>query len=195
MIPAVLDYLIEQGKEPDVLLFQESTISQDKAISKWGLSCNYQQQKEGIESHIRQGIDTILGVSDMKSLSEQMHLLMPEGETNKEDALAEADIQAGFKGIIVSDSRDRRLIRSDIASRAFARKLEVPHNGTKIEVIVVSFHSVYKVTDDEKRRYIKLFFNLMCRLAILHECLVLIGGDFNLPVGDWKQDIEEEFQG
>ena len=50
-------------------------------------------------------------------------------------------------------------MRSDIPDRAFARKLKVSQNGTKITVIVVSFHSVYKT---KKERYIKLFFNLMC---------------------------------
>ena len=34
----------------------------------------------------------------------------------------------------------------------------------------------------------------MCRLAHVHKCPVLIGGDFNLPVGDWKWDIEQAFK-
>ena len=34
----------------------------------------------------------------------------------------------------------------------------------------------------------------MCRLAQVHECLVLVGGDFNLNMGDWKRDIERVFE-
>ena len=197
LIPTVLKYLTDQlGKKPDVLLLQESTIVERNAKSTWGLSNNYQQQLE--RSHIYQGIDTTLGVKEMDSLSKQIDKLVPEGRTDREDALKKADKDAGFPDdIIVDDLSDRRLMRSNIPSRAFARKLEVPvhvsEKETKITLITVSFHSAYK--EEEKKRYIRLFFNLMCRLAHVHKCAVLIGGDFNLPVGDWNQDIESAFKG
>ena len=191
LIPAVLKDLAKQlGKKPDVLLLQESTIVESSAKSIWELSEHYRQQFE--RSQLYQGIDMTLGEKEMDSLSKQIDKLVPEGTTDHKDALKRADKDAGFSDdIIVDDDKDRRLMRSDIPPRAFARKLEVSQNGTKIEVIVVSFHSVYK---DEKKRYIKLFFNLMCRLAHVHKCPVLIGGDFNLPVGDWKWDIEQAFK-
>ena len=158
MIPIVLKDLAEQlGKKPDVLLLQESTISKDKAISRWGLSNKYRQRPD---KGISQGIDTTLRVKHMDSLSDQIDKLVPKRKTNHEDALKRADKDAGFPDdIIVDDDEDRRLMRSDIPDRAFARKLKVSQNGTKITVIVVSFHSVYKT---KKERYIKLFFNLMC---------------------------------
>ena len=191
MISIVLKDLTKQlGKKPDVLLLQESTIKEDTARKRWGLSENYQQKENG---KLRLGIDTTLSVKKMKSLSDQKNKLVPERETDREDALKKADKKAGFSDdIIVDDYKDRKLMRSDIPSRAFARKLEVSQNGTEITVIVVSFHSVYK--DQNKKRYIKLFFNLMCRLAQIHECLVLVGADFNLNVGDWKRDIEGSFE-
>ena len=193
MIFAVLDYLDEKRKEPDVLLFQESPVRKRSARSKWGLSCNYEQQYERRDTY--QGIDTTLDLIDMDSLSEQIDKLVPEGATDNEDASAEADRHHGFTGnIIVRDLNDRRQMRSDIPPRAFARKLQVSQNGTKIKVIVVSFHSVYRVTNDKKKQYIKLFFNLMCRLAQVHKRLVFVGADFNLNVGDWKRDIEESFE-
>ena len=192
MIRIVLKDLPEQlGKKPDVLLLQESTINEDMARKRWGLSDNYQQQKEN--KKLRLGIDTTLSVKEMDSLSDQIDELVPEGKKDREDALKKADKDAGFPDdIIVDNLSDRRLMRSDIPPRAFASKLKVSQNGTKIEVIVVSFHSVYK--DKEKKRYIQLFFNLMCRLAQVHECLVLVGADFNLNVGDWKRDIEKSFK-
>ena len=186
VITAVLDYLDEKGKEPDVLLFQESPVRKRSARSKWGLSCNYEQQYERKNTY--QGIDTTLDLIDMDGLSEQIDKLVPEGKTDDEDALKKAEFP---DDIIVDNSSDRKLMRSDIPPRAFARKLEVSQNGTEIEVIVVSFHSVRK---NKRKRFIKLFFNLMCRLAQVHECLVLVGADFNLNVGDWKRDIEESFE-
>ena len=194
VIPAVLDYIDEQGEKPHVWLFQESPVTKRSARSKWGLSSNYEQQRERRDTH--QGIDTTLGLKDMGSLSDQINELVPNGETHDEDALAEADKRHQFTGnIIVRGSNDRKAMRSDIPKRAFARKLEVSQRGTNITVIVVSFHSVYKVTNEEKKRYIRLFFNLMCRLAQIHKCLVLVGADFNLKVKDWKRDIERVFEG
>ena len=194
MIPAVLDYLNDQRKKPDVLLFQESMIRERSARSKWRLSSNYEQQYERRDTY--QGIDTTLGLKDMGSLSDQIDELVPEGATDDEDALERADRRHGFTGnIIVRGSNDRKAMRSDIPKRAFARKLEVSQRGTNITVIVVSFHSVYKVTKKGKKRYIRLFFNLMCRLAQVHECLVLVGADFNLKVRVWKRDIKKKFQG
>ena len=35
----------------------------------------------------------------------------------------------------------------------------------------------------------------MCRLADREGCPVLIGADFNLPVGDWELDVKEKFNG
>ena len=190
VIPAVLDYLDEKGKEPDVLLFQESPIRKRSARSKWGLSSDYEQQYERKNTY--QGIDTTHDLIDMDSLSEQIDKLVPEGKTDDKDALKKADKKAGFPDdIIVDDYKDRKLMRSDIPPRAFARKLEVSQNGTETEVIVVSFHSVYK---NKRKRFIKLFFNLMCRLAQIHECLVLVGADFNLNVGDWRDEIQQNFE-
>ena len=187
LIPPVLDYVDEHK----ILLLQESTIKTSTARARWLLSDNYEQQKE--RKQLYQGIDTTLPMKDM-DLSKQIDKLVPKGKTDDKDALKRADKDAGFpKDIIVDDSSDRRLMRSDIPPRAIARKLEVvSHKGTKITVIVVSFHSVHNRS--QKKRYIKLFFNLMCRLAQVRKCLVLVGGDFNLNVGDWKQDIERVFE-
>jgi len=193
LIPIVLKDLAKQlGKKPDVVLLQESTIEEETARTRWGLSDKYRQQKEN--DKLRLGIDTTLGVKEMNSLSKQIDKLVPEGKTNDKDALKKADKDAKFSDdIIVDDYKDRKVMRSDIPPKAFARKLEVSLRETKIEVIVVSFHSVYRVTDDKKKQYIKLFFNLMCRLAQVHNCLVLVGADFNLNVGDWWEEIEKSF--
>ena len=80
MIPAVLDYLDEKGKEPDVLLFQESPVRKRSARSKWGLSSVYEQQYERKNTY--QGIDTTLDLIDMDGLSEQIDKLVPEGKTD-----------------------------------------------------------------------------------------------------------------
>ena len=67
----------------------------------------------------------------------------------------------------------------------------------------MSFHSINNTETGgvgvarkaEKQRYIKNFFNLMCRLAQIEECPVIIGGDFNLEIQKWKKDIERTFFG
>ena len=63
MISIVLKKL---EKKQDVLLLQESTISKDKAISRWGLSDKYRQQPD---ERIRLGIDITLPTKHMDSLS------------------------------------------------------------------------------------------------------------------------------
>ena len=191
IISGVLKHFDKQRPRPDVVLIQESTIQEDTARRRWGLSAKYRQQLE--RKGLYQGSDVTRDVKDMKmkSLSDQIDSLVPEGATDHGDALKQADREEGFADdIIVPDLKDRKLMRSDIPPRAFARKLEVTQNGTKATVIVVSFHSIYK---GNRRRYIYLFFNLMCRLAHVHQCPVLIGGDFNLPVGDWRRDTERRF--
>ena len=190
LIPLVLEHLDKQRQRPDVVLIQESTIQEHTAKTRWRLSANYRQQVE--RRGLRQGIDATLDAKDMDSLSDQIDSLVPKGTTDHGDASEQADRRAGFADdIIVSDSNDRRLMRSDIPPRAFARKLEVTQNGTKATIIMVSFHSIHN--QPNRRRYIYLFFNLMCRLAHIHQCPVLIGGDFNLPVGDWRRDTERGF--
>ena len=190
LIPLVLKNIDMQG-HPHVTMIQESTIQQHKAINRWGLLENYQQQQE--RKGLRLGIDATFNVLGMPSLSDQIDSLVPKGATFEADALEQADRSAGFADIMVGDSIDRRLMRSSIPSRAFARKLEVTQNETKATIIVVSFHSIHN--QPNRRRYIYLFFNLMCRLAQVHQCPVLIGGDFNLHVGDWGRDIERGFWG
>ena len=106
--------------------------------------------------------------------------------------------RAGFDESLDVDMIERRLMRSGITSRLHAVRLTIEDMAS---VIVVSFHSIRnrdgrgRADDQELQTYINLFFNLMCRLAQIENCSVIIGGDFNLEIQKWKEDVEQAFLG
>ena len=93
----------------------------------------------------------------------------------------------------LESTNDRKLMRSDIPPRTHVVRLRF--HRSNIEILAVSFHSIYVYKDQMKYRYITLFFNLMCRLADEKGRPVLVGGDFNLAIPQWKWGVERIFKG
>lgn len=125
-----------------------------------------------------------------KSIEEKC---VPKATKEDSDALKLADRETGFdESLVVEDMASRRLMKSDILERFHAVRLTIEGMGN---LIAVSFHNFYKTTAGERQSCIKLFFNLMCRLAQIEKCLVIIGGDFNLEIRKWKKNIEQAFFG
>ena len=56
---------------------------------------------------------------------------------------------------------------------------------------ILSYHACYK--EGNKKDKMLEYFKEMCRFANKLEQTIVIGGDFNLPVLDWKEEVENEF--
>ena len=68
--------------------------------------------------------------------------------------------------------------------------------GKKIEFILVSFHGEYSsISDDKKQQKIVTFINVLIKLANDYKLLVVVGGDFNIDVIEWKTNIEDKYGG
>ena len=62
--------------------------------------------------------------------------------------------------------------------------------------MLVSYHGKYYQMKEENRKIeILNFFEQMCVVADIHKMTVIIGGDFNLDIGQWKTEAEEKFKG
>ena len=192
IVPHVYHHL-----QPDIAFFQELTVREDTR-KKWQL-LNHSQHTKKVHKVYQAGVACKGGLTTTINLTDDdvISKLVPDGETDQPESIMAADEKAGFpKWLSVDVYPGRMVMRSDIPSRVHAVKL--PLEGGPENIVLVSFHSIHKgMKSEAKKRYISHFFNLMCRLAIREDCLVIIGGDFNLHVGDWKGDLElvREFHG
>jgi hypothetical protein len=59
-------------------------------------------------------------------------------------------------------------------------------------ITLVSYHARYRVPN--KKEIMLEYFNEMCNLADTLKQTIIIGGDFNLPVLDWKKEVEASFK-
>lgn len=196
LISHVHDHLVEQELKPHVVLFQEE-ISSEVAISPsvdsiWKGSKRYHKWLQ--KSECKEGTEPKFEVLTMENLADQASSLVPAGEKSEKDAFAEADKGKGFADYLyIEDGNEREMMRLELPPRAVTRKLRVTQGENEATIIVVSFYNVHKRSIEDRKRYICLFFNLMCRLAHAHQCLVLVGGDFNIHVGKWREDVEQGF--
>ena len=60
------------------------------------------------------------------------------------------------------------------------------------QIAVLSYHAPYK-TEDKQTKMVN-FFGEMCKLANKLKKTIIIGGDFNLPVLDWKDETEKRYK-
>lgn len=58
-------------------------------------------------------------------------------------------------------------------------------------ITTVSYHAYYKVSN--KKAKMLEYFEEMCKFADAIKQTIIIGGDFNLPVLDWKEEVENMF--
>ena len=69
-------------------------------------------------------------------------------------------------------------------------------NGATHEFLLVSYHGEYNQMSAKNRRIkISDFFKDMCRIADMHRMSVIIGGDFNLKVDEWRDLVMNENNG
>ena len=196
MISHVHDHLVEQDLKPHVVLFQEEK-SSEVAVSPsvdsiWKGSKHYHMWLQKSECDER--TEPKFEVLTMENLADQVSSLVPVGEMSEKDAYSDADKGKGFAHYLyIEDGTERETMRLELPPRALTRKLRVTQGENEATIIVVSFQNIHKWSVEERKRYICLFFNLMCRLAHAHQCPVLIGGDFNLHVGKWRKDVEQGF--
>lgn len=60
------------------------------------------------------------------------------------------------------------------------------------EIALLSYHAKYKTK--EKQTKIQQFFKEMCKLADNMKMTIIIGGDFNLPVTEWRKEVEKKHE-
>ena len=186
LIPHVHNHLIEQGLTPHLVLFQEAALSSDvpSVGSLWKESKHHHKCLQQCEEETEPVIEALA----MDSLADQVGSLVPGEEISKED---KKERFASY--LCVEDRSEREIMRSQLPPRVCTRELRITQGENKAMIIAASFYNISKRSAEEKKRYIRLFFNLMCRLAHVHQCLVLVGGSFNLYVGEWREDVEGRF--
>ena len=79
-----------------------------------------------------------------------------------------------------------------------ARKITVKHKVGQSEYIgmitVISYHAQYRSANEGIRNTNMIeYFKTMCNLADTLQQTIIIGGDFNLPVLDWNNKVENAF--
>jgi hypothetical protein len=80
--------------------------------------------------------------------------------------------------------------------RHWGRVIHIEDDGNTHKFILISYHGVYRGLNECNRLdHIRKFFSEMCDISDSHHMTVVIGGDFNLEVGKWKDAIEKEFAG
>ena len=93
-----------------------------------------------------------------------------------------------LKDLGVKDELTKRMYGRNVTMRRKVGESEYVGNIT-----VISYHAQYK-TDDRKKKMIECF-QIMCNLADKLKQTIVIGGDFNLSVHDWKEEVEMKCQG
>ena len=190
LIPHVHNHLIEQGLTPQLVLFQEAASSSDvpSVGTLWKESKHYRKCLQQCE----EGTEPVIEALTMDSLANQVGSLVPE--RNKKDNFGEKDKKEWFASYLcVEDHSEREMMRAQLLPRVCTRKLRITQDENKATIIAASFYNISKRSAEEKKKCIRLFFNLMCRLAHVHQCLVLVGGSFNLHLEEWREDVEGRF--
>ena len=69
-------------------------------------------------------------------------------------------------------------------------------NGATHEFLLVSYHGKYnRMSANNRRIEISAFFKEICCIADMHRMSVIIGGDFNLKVDEWRDLVMKENNG
>ena len=72
----------------------------------------------------------------------------------------------------------------------------VTHILTEVKFILISFHGEHNsLSDTKKKERLKIFIDEMRKVANDYELPVIVGGDFNLEVIEWKTEIEKKYAG
>ena len=70
------------------------------------------------------------------------------------------------------------------------------NRGVVHQFLLVSYHGKYnKMSSENRKKEISAFFKQMCTVADTHRMTVIIGGDFNLRVDEWRPLVIGENKG
>ena len=124
-------------------------------------------------------------------------------ESGTREAAVSTPPAAGRKGLqyetddaILDESGLKKLgVKDEFASRMCGQKVTLKRNIGESEYIasitVISYHAHYKISN--KHEKMLEYFKEMCKFADSLKQTIIIGGDFNLPVLDWKEEVEKKF--
>jgi hypothetical protein len=96
---------------------------------------------------------------------------------------------------ILNDLVTKR-VRHEFAERMCGRQVTLKKKSGESEytasITMLSYHARYKESD--KKKIMLEYFEEMCKFADTLKQMIIIGGDFNLPVLDWKDEVEDKFK-
>ena len=86
-------------------------------------------------------------------------------------------------------------VKSDRATvgRHYSQLITVTRGEYKVSFVLVSYHAPHKAKN--KKDKLKEFLEKMCEIADNEEVPVIVGGDFNFDVDEWRDSIMKEFKG
>ena len=131
------------------------------------------------------------------------NVVAPIGGGKKEAAISTPEKDATFtlgdfigeeklKCIIGKKRLEELKIIEDSGPRVYGQELRlshrIGHSKYVCDIIVLSYHAPYKT--DNKVSKMVCFFEEMCKVADEEKKTLIIGGDFNLKVLEWKDEVE-----
>ena len=139
------------------------------AVEKWGF--------EVVAASVIKGGKLEAGVSTPRSAKLEI-------SDRAEDILSEDRLK---------DLKVEEVFRSRMYGRIVTIKHKIGSTEYSSKIVALSFHARYKVS--EKSLEIMLFFDEMIKLANNMRKTIIIGGDFNIHVSQWKYDVETKYPG
>ena len=87
-------------------------------------------------------------------------------------------------------------VNSDKATigRYYSQLITVTRREYEVCFVLVSYHAPHRVKKQNKIKILKEFLDKMCDIADKEETPVIVGGDFNLDVDEWRKSIMHEFK-
>lgn len=154
-----------------ISFLQEIQLAPDSVTQRWGFC---QMVMPAIGTGIREaGVSTPPG-------SEKQQLKLEPGEKLNDESK--------WKPLGVEDKFTKRMCGQKVIVTRNIGQSKYTGNIT-----VLSYHAVDKEKDTKKMEIMIDYFKNMCQLADTLMQTIIIGGDFNYPVLDWKDRVEKEF--
>ena len=111
--------------------------------------------------------------------------VQPGGKSTKEAAIAD-----DVKKITRTEPPAKDRTKCTYNDTANCRYYGVQYvTDTQHQFLLISYHAHYKKSN--KKALMKEFFTEMLQVAETHQMTVIIGGDFNYDVKEWKSEIED----
>ena len=162
----------------DVVLFQElsSSANLSRVRDRWGFTdlTPLVTKKKKKETKIKTSFEA--GIS-------------PSPESNRlkaSDNLVEDILKGSVKQEFIDRTHGRLItIKNTKDGKEYSSK-----------IIIISYHAQFiGLKDEEKTQNILNFFQEMCKVAEKQKKTIIIGGDFNHHILDWKDDVVKKYEG